>query len=91
MSRVYLEDLDDAIETAIQFELFVKFKEKSAIFRHSRPQAKGNNQKPPKMKHDHIKKDERTPIHEVKALPVACPNPSWNGSTLSLYKAIYCY
>lgn len=25
MSHVYLEDLDDAIETAIQFEMFVKF------------------------------------------------------------------
>ena len=33
MSHVYLEDLEDAIETTIWFQLFVKFKEKSMIFK----------------------------------------------------------
>ena len=33
MSLVYLEDLEDAIETTIWFQLFVKFKEKSMIFK----------------------------------------------------------
>ncbi|GMP28027.1 hypothetical protein CsSME_00003747 [Camellia sinensis var. sinensis] len=31
MSHAYLEDLEDAIETAIQFKFFVKFKEKSTV------------------------------------------------------------
>jgi hypothetical protein len=33
MSHVYLEDPEDDIETTIQFELFVKFKEKYTIFK----------------------------------------------------------
>ena len=61
MSIVYLEDLNDAIEIAIHFELFVKFKEKFAIFN---PLQSSNDQ-------NMLIKDERAPIYEVKGLQVA--------------------
>jgi hypothetical protein len=38
MCIVYLQDLEDAIKTAIQFEMFVRFLKKTTIFK---PKHKG--------------------------------------------------
>ncbi|GMP33468.1 hypothetical protein CsSME_00006773 [Camellia sinensis var. sinensis] len=79
MSNAYLEDLKIAIETAIQFEFFVKFKEKSTFLKPTHNAKPVQQKKPtetPKQRAKVPQKDAKVSQKDTKSPQQDAPKPN---------------